>query len=375
MKKILVFDTDLKGHHLEYLHHIYMGATSNQQLSYYFCVPASFNKIKDKFDWPESKNISFLFLSETDLKKCNKKSLLIGAWHKSILVRKLVNQYGIDNVWLIMFMYLMPFLPFLIPRSVKITGVIYRLYFYEGNNMSILRLIIEKFRYFIIAKSKNIDKVLILNDEHATLYLNRVYNTGKFMYLPDPVPDLKKYELYDIRKELGIEDSDKVFLHFGGLNYRKGTLDIMNAIQLVPETHRTNMVFIFAGVIMDEIKSEFYRIYKKVEKNTRIIVFDEFCSYELLANLCNCTDFILLPYKNTNQSSGVIGYSAYYRKIVIGPSTGLLGNIIKKYEMGLSLEDLSPLCLSKLFISLNKSTASSSYVNSHDVNDFIKSWY
>lgn len=53
------------------------------------------------------------------------------------------------------------------------------------------------------------------------------------------------------------------------------------------------------------------------------------------------TDYVLVPYKNVEQSSGIIGYAAQYNKPVIGPSEGLLGELIREYRLGYTITQLS----------------------------------
>ena len=58
MKKILIFDVEVTGHHLEYLHHIYSLATQSND-TYIFCLPKEFNKVKSQFEWEKCDNIIF----------------------------------------------------------------------------------------------------------------------------------------------------------------------------------------------------------------------------------------------------------------------------------------------------------------------------
>jgi hypothetical protein len=56
MKKILIFDVEVSGHHLEYLHHIYSLATQSKD-TYIFCLPKEFNNVKSQFEWKKCDNI------------------------------------------------------------------------------------------------------------------------------------------------------------------------------------------------------------------------------------------------------------------------------------------------------------------------------
>ena len=43
MKKV-IFDKDITGHHLEYIHHLYMGMVERQTVQYVMIIPESFKE-------------------------------------------------------------------------------------------------------------------------------------------------------------------------------------------------------------------------------------------------------------------------------------------------------------------------------------------
>ncbi|MBQ0126565.1 MAG: glycosyltransferase [Bacteroidales bacterium] len=367
---ILIFDWSVQGHHLEYLHHIYCEAVKHTKHHFYFYVPAEFAEVKYKFIWEKAENIDIQYLKDKDLMKCKKKNLLVSAFFKSLIIRRIVLLHHIDRVWLIMFMHLMPFLPFMLPGNVLISGILYRIYFYEGSNIKGARLLLEKLRYAFLAKEANVEAVYVLNDELAASKLNSIYSSSKFIQIPDPVPMIDDSRVRNIRQEIGVGESETMFLHFGGLDERKGTLEILKAIIDMPSDKLKGKVFVFAGKIKDSIHDDFYSLLQKAERKTRIIVYDEFCSYLFLINLCNSTDYILIPYKNTNQSSGVIGYASFFSKPVIGPSQGLLGRLIKSYNLGYAIDDLSSTGLARTMSTVKPILCSREYAITHSVEKF-----
>ena len=65
--------------------------------------------------------------------------------------------------------------------------------------------------------------------------------------------------------------------------------------------------------------------------------------------LWRIADYILIPYKNTAQSSGVISYASQFCVPVIGPAEGLLGNLIRKFDMGLCIENPNSYAMAEMF--------------------------
>lgn len=369
--KYLIFDSSVSGHHLEYLHHIYSRASECTNDQFVFLLPKEFDAVKTTFIWDYLPNVSFMFLTDEEQNKCDKSNLLLSAWHKSLIIRKYVKSNNVNIIILIMFMHLMPFLPLILRNNVKIRGIIYRLYFYEGTLIKGIRLLLERFRYYLIAKSKNIDKVFVLNDNEGVCKLNKVYCTDKFSFIPDPVPDINIDNVKNVRSLMKVEESDLVYLHFGGLDLRKGTLEILNSIKLMSPSDLKGRVFVFAGKVSRSMKETFYHMIDECKKIARIIVFDEFCSYDFLFDLCYSCDFVLLPYQNFNQSSGVIGYSSFFGKPVIGPSRGLLGRIIKEYSLGFLLDDINPEEIRRAIIEHRSIVVANFYTQTHSIKQFV----
>lgn len=71
-----------------------------------------------------------------------------------------------------------------------------------------------------------------------------------------------------------------------------------------------------------------------------MFVFDEFVLYLYWYNIRH--DAILIPYKNTAQSSGLLGYAAQFNKPLLAPSNGLIGKLVNEYKLGYLLDNLSP---------------------------------
>lgn len=372
--RILIFDWSVTGHHLEYLHHLYVGATNDPENKYIFFVPTAFQDVKNKLIWRPAENVNFQYLSDKEQELCDIPNLLISAWYKSIIVRRAVQKSHIDCVWSIMLMQLMPFLPLLLPRKVKVSGILYRIYFYEGTSIRGIRLWVEKLRYRLMVSSKNMTHIFVLNDQQATEKLNAIYHTSKFGYIPDPIPEIDDSQVHNIRKDLGIVSNEMLYLHFGGLDRRKGTLEILKAISMMSAEELEGKAFIFAGKIKESIKNEFYTLMESAESKAHIVVYDEFCSYEHLNNLCYSCDCILIPYQNTNQSSGVIGFASYFSKPVIGPKQGLLGRLIKEYHLGETYNDMSAEGIKKVLCTGWIGQSSNEYALTHTVSAFNQSF-
>lgn len=71
--RYLIFDPTLSGHHLEYIHHIYLGAIQRPEFEYVFAVPEDeWQQVKDNQEWPPANNISLVMLDDHLCKEIGK---------------------------------------------------------------------------------------------------------------------------------------------------------------------------------------------------------------------------------------------------------------------------------------------------------------
>lgn len=374
--RTLIFDESLSGHHLEYLHHYYIGACERPNEEYVICVPqGEFESKKDKYDWPKADNISFEWLSEDDANSIRKHagSAFRYGMAKSKTIAKYAKKCKVQKVLLTNFISSIPQLLWLMPKGVTVRGIIYRIFLYNKLNSirAKIRYAVENFCYHLMAKSKVMDKVFILNDQKSADRLNEMHHTTKFTFLPDPVPQVDMSKVKNIRQQFDIPMENKVFLHFGGLAKRKGTLDILNAIIMSDAETLSNKTFVFAGKVYQEMHDEFYRLVADAKQKAHILIFDEFCEYDFLYDMCYSCDVILAPYHQTNLSSGLLGYAALFRKPIVGPGDGLIGNLIRDYQMGYCMPNVSALDISKSF-TIDMVSRSKGYVEVNDVKQFTK---
>lgn len=371
MKKTLVFDDEVVGHHLEYLHHLYETAGEKVNEEFIFAVPRSFDFISNNYEWKSYPHIKFHYIIDDEIAKLNG-NIIRRSYYLSKLLKRIAREFNVTNIFLIVLIGFIPFLPFILGNKYKVSGIIYQIYLYRWKKSSIITKSQDVLKYLILTKLNMFEKLFILNDRVSPYYLNKIFKVQKFHFLPDPVVPILNLELEDMHEQLNIRKNSKVVLHFGSLNRNKGTLEVLQAISLMNSQKYSNYTFIFAGIIQDDIKESFYNLYNNIRKSANIIVFDYYCSINLIGSLCITSDIILCPYKRTNQSSGVIGYAVQFKKPVIVPKQGLLGKLVKTNKIGYLIEDTSP---NEILKGIEKSidpNLSSNYMTINSISNFTK---
>lgn len=332
----MIFDTQIDGHHLEYLHHIYSNIENEGE--YIFVIPENFLKVKSKFQWEKKCNISFDFIPTKFLNVIDASGHLGKSFRLSSLLKHYVGVYAVQSVFLISLIDYFPAL-YLFKLNTKVSGIIYKIYLYEWKDYTWKAKLYESIRQWSMIKYRDTNKILILNDNQAVKYLSKKWNSEKFLFLPDPYLPLVKIKNLSLKEEFGIPKNNIVFLHMGAMDYRKGTLDLIRSINYINlEKNSTNMTFIFAGVISNQLHNDFYEEFHKVRNKCQILLFDEFCDYEFLGKLCQVSDCFVLPYKRVSLSSGVLYYAAQFGKFVIGPSKGLIKKLIRRNGLGICID-------------------------------------
>ncbi len=341
--KILIFSPDIGGHHLEYIHHIYLIAAKSNNNSYIFLLPEKFDDVKNNFLWPKTDNVNFDLFGESKFSVGLNSTMAVlkNTFKITKFVAQKAKMYSADIVYSNYLVLFVPFAPLLFKKTTKIIGIIYKIYLHEANEHSALSLFIERSKFKLMSKCGVFKHVYLLNDEQSCVELNKLFKTKKFLPIPDPLVPLKPNSR-NIRAEFDIPIPNTLFVHFGAMNINKGTIDILESLKQLSQNECEHYSFFFAGRVSSEIKESFYERVGDLKKRLQVIVIDDFCTYDFFASLCTACDCILTPYKRTSQSSGLIGYASQFRKPVIGPNKGLYGYLVKKYGLGILIDEITP---------------------------------
>lgn len=336
METTIIFSHTETGHVLEYFHHIYAVCVEKQERRFVFVVPEGFKRLKGEQEWLDSQNVNFDYISESEFQSYQGASILRLSSLLTGILKRRIKKYNANKVFSLFWFPIVPFGVFRFPHGVKISTILYDVYLRELGELSFQAKLRHRFNFWLLSRARKIEKAFVLNDEDTAAILNKKFHTNHFQTLPDPYNPIPEERMIDLRKEYGIGNSRTIFAHFGGLDRRKGTLRILEAIDYLSEEERKACCFIFAGRVYADIKDEFYKKTSVLSSKVQIIINDEFCSYSYLASLCKCCDAILMPYENANRSSGLLGYASQFRKPVVAPNFGLIGRLVEKYKIGIT---------------------------------------
>lgn len=375
MRTFLIHTDMIGGHQIEYVHHLYMGAVSCPEDAFFFVMPKRFEMDSSRFIWPKLKNVKIVILKEGEEAPYNcgllKKGLI-----NSRVIRFYSKAFHATDVISISIMTYLPFLPLFINRNVRFSGIIYRTYLYEWKEESIKMKVQDALKYWIMSHFRVFHRVYMCNDSASANYINRLFKTEKYKYLPDPVASPINYDGHDIREELGIPSTNVVLLHPGGMDTYKNTLGILRSLLMLKSDKTEKLTVILAGRVVPSIRKEFEQLYKLAEEKMQIIFQEGYLPFERLADLFVSSDYVLVPYSVKSQSSGIVGHAAFYGKPVVAVQGGIIGKMVRKWHLGHLLYRSSDVSIYQFLSSIDNkplySTRGNTYLDSHSVEMFYR---
>jgi glycosyltransferase involved in cell wall biosynthesis len=187
-------------------------------------------------------------------------------------------------------------------------------------------------------------KTLFCLDPFAVKHLDKFQGYARAVYLPDPVQlsNNSKQPLMITRESLGIEPGRRVFLLFGSLTERKGVYQLLKAIRcLLPDVcQKICLLLVGESSIKASLENEIVSICQA--QPVQIIRHYEFIPVQDVPPYFQLTDIVLTPYQRHLGMSAILPLAAATEKPVLSSNYGLMGEIVRRYELGLTVDSTIP---------------------------------
>ena len=187
-------------------------------------------------------------------------------------------------------------------------------------------------------------RTLFSIDPFAPKYIETKFKSKvRVLPLADPVKLDKFSELPSVnfQDKLGIEAERKVFLLFGALTGRKGVSQLLEAIDLLPDDLCQQSCFLLVGEgNKQHIQAQGKRICQA--KPVQIISNCQFVPEQDVPQYFQLADFVLAPYQKHIGMSGILLLAAAAQKPIISSNYGLMGELIRRYQLGLAVDSTVP---------------------------------
>lgn len=370
----LFFDIQITGHHSEYIGHLvdYLFVNNDLTDEYFFVVHPDFSKqFSEIFSKAQQlTNVTWIEITIDEFRKSQQGGLIRNSFSIYKLMDSYATKYKVNQVCVLYFNSFQ--IPFIIYRPKYVLSGILFLQFYRMSK-STAKDKLKYYRKYYVTKlyslNSRLQRVFILNDEKTAEYLNEEFSTTVFQMLPDPIPVLTPLAYFDIYEHYSIERTRKIFLHIGSLGDRKGTFEIIGAAKLIASETQNEVAILLVGKASDHESELIHQKVEKVTKESGVTVLwdNQFVSSEMMKSLFDQCTAVLIPYKNAEASSGILGHAVAANKSVIAPKNGLLKDIIENYNLGVLIERVESELIAKAITFL----ADSNYLISEN-KDFME---
>lgn len=185
-------------------------------------------------------------------------------------------------------------------------------------------------------RNPQLEKFFILNDAKIAKYFSGIgaSATGRFDAIPDPIP------LYlscaPFVSSHGQKDGRITMLLIGSIDRRKGLIETFNALSLLPAELKPRVSLRVVGRFSGEaLRSDAIGRIRALRSEGFMIELDEgwVSDEQFKQEVCD-SSLVLAPYVGFHGSSGVIGHAAFFRKPLLATSGGLIGEIVRKSDIG-----------------------------------------
>ncbi|MBI45342.1 MAG: hypothetical protein CMG66_04160 [Candidatus Marinimicrobia bacterium] len=274
--------------------------------------------------------------------------------------------------------------PFFIPCYVSIIKMIKKnnpdvqIYSICDNIIAHEKFFAQKFliKFFL----NQLDGIIVMSSgvEDELLKLNQNYRYKKiFLPIINDLGDLLDINLS--KKEIGLNQSDKIFMFFGLIREYKGLDILLNAINKIDISLLHNIKFLIVGENYEQINK-----YKKIlddSKKSYVLWVIKYIPNNMLNFYFCASDYIVLPYKRASQS-GIIPMAYYFNKPVIVSKISGLNEMVVEGETGFvfnnlnfeELKDILEKCIkNEVIININEiKKIKNKLTTEHFVKDLIK---
>lgn len=187
-------------------------------------------------------------------------------------------------------------------------------------------------------------RTLFCLDPFAVDQLTKLYSANKAIYLPDPIEfqEVELAQLESLKRQLGITGDRSIFLLFGALTERKGIFQLLDAIARLPTELCEKLCVVFVGESRLKAELEVRATLLSENKPVQLIRQYEFVSNADVSAYFQMADAVLAPYQQHIGMSGVLLWAAAAQKPVLSSNYGLMGELVQRYRLGITIDSTIP---------------------------------
>jgi glycosyltransferase involved in cell wall biosynthesis len=353
-REVLILEPDAEGHAQEWLQHLveFVAADTTAAAISVVAPPALCAALSRSMPVVADGRIRFIALTPRELRLCTHRSLSIAAFARWWTMRRYLARTGADSgFFLSLDLLCLPLALGLRAMGKPIAGVLFRpsvhyrtLGKYQPSPAERLRDLRKDLLYRLTLRNPCVRAVLSL-DPFFPAHAESHYNHGiKVRALPEP-PIMVQPD-GDAAPAVDFAPPGRVgLLLFGYLTERKGPLEVLDALRLLPTHISKRTALLLAGRIDPTIHSaikERCAALARERPELWVRIEDRWLNRAELEILVARSDVVLAPYQRFVGSSGVLLWAARAGRPVLAQEFGLVGRLTRDHRLGAVADSSDP---------------------------------
>jgi glycosyltransferase involved in cell wall biosynthesis len=353
-REVLILEPDAEGHAQEWLQHLveFVAADATAAAISVLAPPALCAALSRSMPVVADGRIRFIALKPRELRLCTHRSLSIAAFARWWTMRRYLSRTGADSgFFLSLDLLCLPLALGLRATGKPIAGVLFRpsvhyrtLGKYQPSSAERMRDLRKDLLYRLTLRNPCVRAVLSL-DPFFPAHAESHYNHGiKVRALPEP-PIMVQSD-GDAAPAIDFAPPGRVgLLLFGYLTERKGPLEVLDALRLLPTHISKRTALLLAGRIDPAIHSaikERCATLARERPELWVGIEDRWLSRAELEVLVARSDVVLAPYQRFVGSSGVLLWAARAGRPVLAQEFGLVGRLTRDHRLGAVADSSDP---------------------------------
>lgn len=348
------FDCKATGHHGEYLENIVAGLSAeDSNYSLIICHQLLFDRLTQcKLDNGSTIKIKSIKIDEMNFIESAKNQIQRGNRELEVLEKYLIESSATSLALMDMNIHQLALSSWKYSKKnpISISGILFnhltpptRKTLRNKSLSSYLTRLRKRLQIFLLLRNKSIKSVFILNDRDAVDYMNSwSFSRNVFRFLIDPIPvGMRNIQ---VSKEKPESNKQFNFIMLGAISPRKGVLEVIKALKHSNFPEGMTVSLRLMGAFSEEypaysklIKSEIESL-KLARSDVVVFVQNVFIDNKIFCQEISNSDCVLAPYISFYGSSGMIGHACRYKKPLLVSYEGLIGEIIRENNLGLSVD-------------------------------------
>ncbi|MFD2571687.1 glycosyltransferase [Spirosoma soli] len=355
MRRILLFDTIIDGHHADYLAHLVNYWLRYQPEGELLVVTqasfeATFQQLRD--DTANNASVRFIPIPPEDIERTHQSSALSRSFSEWNLLLKYVHDHQPTHA-LIMYFDIFQLGSWLGKKApCAISGIYFRPDFHYAIPPG-LKARLNVLRKKVTLRgmlNRGVLTNLFCLDHSAVSALKQMNPRVNVLALPDPVKsyDIKPAETKQLRAELGIEAGRNVFLLFGHLDDRKGIEPLLEALKQLNPALRSTLCLLLVGSIRSVYQAGIEQLIAEIDSQIQIVcVFKEVRGRQIQTYF-ELSDYALALYQRHIGMASVFIRAAVSGKPILSSDYGYMGRFVQTAQLGAVTDSTSPTAICQL---------------------------